>query len=102
MQIVYCASQVTTYQNRLLFSLSTNVVDAVINEEFPSEETHIYKSFHDIGSTEEFYQYLQNVFFSQMYTEATGFSESDIVSARNLTPFCLTTTLGIYRDPCTA
>jgi len=79
-QMVYCISQVTTYQNRLLFSLSTNVVDAVINEEFDSSDTHIYKSFHDIGSTEEFYQYLQNVFFNQMYSDATGFNASDVVS----------------------
>ena len=74
----------TTYQNRLLFSLSTNVVDAVVNEEFDSEDTHIYKSFHDIGSTEEFYQYLQSVFHSQVYTDATGFNSSDVVSTSNM------------------
>jgi hypothetical protein len=38
----------------------------------------IQKTFFDIGSSEEFYQWLGDVFVPQMYTSATAFQDSDV------------------------
>ncbi len=38
----------------------------------------IQKTFFDIGSAEEFYQWLGEVFVPQMYTSATAFEDSDV------------------------
>jgi len=38
----------------------------------------IQKTFFDIGSAEEFYQWVENVMVPQFYTSATAFSDSDV------------------------
>lgn len=46
----------------------------------PDTETHIQKSFEDIGTPEEFYQWTSSVLVGQLYTSATGFSDADVGS----------------------
>ena len=44
------------------YLLSSRLRDMVVEEEFLETDSHIYKSLHDIGSVEEFWQYLEGPF----------------------------------------
>ena len=51
------------------FMMADLLRDYILDEEFLSDDTHIYKSFHDVASEEEFWQYLQGPFAANIFPE---------------------------------
>ena len=52
-----------------------------MNEEFPSSDTHILKTFYDVATVIELHQYLEGVFYPQTYGAAT-FDDDDSYIAK--------------------
>eukprot|EP00947_MAST-08B_sp_MAST-8B-sp1_P005168 g5168.t1 len=57
----------------------TRLRDMVVEEEFLETDSHIYKSLHDIGSVEEFWQYLEGPFVENI--QACGYAIANMQDA---------------------
>eukprot|EP01028_Stygiella_incarcerata_P009042 TRINITY_DN413_c0_g1_i1.p1 TRINITY_DN413_c0_g1~~TRINITY_DN413_c0_g1_i1.p1 ORF type:complete len:703 (+),score=182.28 TRINITY_DN413_c0_g1_i1:265-2373(+) len=73
------------------FVLSSQLKDYLVDEEFPQSASHIRKTFQDIGTFEEFWQYTRDVLVNQLYTREyyngdsfTGVKESQLVLYQNV------------------
>ena len=53
----------------LEYYMVAQMKDYIIEEEFLSSDTHIYKSFADVATTDEFWQYMQGPFLSNMFPD---------------------------------
>ena len=55
------------YRESFLFR--DNVMELMEREEFPATSSHVFKSFHDVRTPEEFYQWLDTVFIPAVATD---------------------------------
>ena len=51
------------------YSMNAMVKDFIVDEEFTVQDSHIKKTYHDIGDQNEWWQYVNGVLLNQVYPE---------------------------------
>ena len=73
--------------DQLEFFMVDQLRDLIVDEEFLSSDTHIYKSFNDVATPEEFWQFIQGPFMSNMFPDSCYEDAANVTSCGGVINF---------------
>lgn len=69
--LFFTLSSIVIVQNQDIFHFGNHIREQLVEKEFSFEHSHVRKTFQDIATWEEFYQWMEGPFYQTLYTGAT-------------------------------